>query len=93
VPPQRIDQQLYATPTDESHHEVDGVRGRHLGAELMQDRRLAVRVGEHRRVEERRERTLDRLRAPVGKTSQQRNQHTRWIRQLVAIHILLCVDE
>jgi len=49
------------------------------------DRRLARRVGEDGRVEERRERALDRLRAPIGKTSQQRDQDTSRIAKLVAV--------
>jgi hypothetical protein len=57
------------------------------------DRRLAWRVGEDGRVEERRERALDRLRAPIGKTSQQRDQNTSRIAKLVAVEIVLSIDE
>src|SRR3954471_15615748 len=59
----------------------------------MSDRWLAGCVGEDGRVEERRERAFDRLRAPIGKTSQQRDQHTSRFNKLVAPEIVLSVDE
>jgi len=93
MPPQHIDQRPHAAPTDERHHDVDRIRRRHLGAEFVPDRRLARRVGEDGRIEERRERAHDRLRAPVGETSQQRDQHASRIEKLVGPEIVLSVHE
>ena len=93
MPPEHIDQRPNAAPADERHHDVDRVRRRDLGAELVPDSRLARRIGEDGRIEKRRERALDRLRAPIGKTPQQRDQHTRRIEKLVAVEIVLSVDE
>jgi hypothetical protein len=93
MPPQRVEQRPHAAPAHERHHDVDRVHRRHLGAELVADRRLAGRVGKDGRVEKRRERALDRLRAPIGETSQQRDQHTRRVEKLVAAEIVLSVDE
>jgi hypothetical protein len=74
VAPERIYQRADAAPADERHHEVDSVRRRHLGAEFVPNCRLPGRVREDRRVEQRRERPLNRLCPPVRRPLQQRHQ-------------------
>ena len=73
---EHVDQRPHAAPADERHDDVDRVGRRDLGAELMADSRLAGRVREDRRVEQRRERPLKPLWRSIRQTLQQRDQHT-----------------
>jgi hypothetical protein len=55
--------------------------------------RLARRIRKDCRVEERRERTLDRSRPSVRKSLKQCNQHPRRIEQLISIETAFAASE
>jgi hypothetical protein len=93
VAPERVDEGPHPTPADERHDNVNRIRRRNLGPKLVPDSRLAARIGEDGRVEQRRKRALDRLQSPIRKTLQQPDQHARRVDRLVAFEIVPSVRE
>src|SRR4051794_32966826 len=55
----RLHERTHAAPADERHHDVDGVRGRGLGSELVADLGLTLGIREDSRIEKRGEWSLD----------------------------------
>jgi hypothetical protein len=91
MPPEGIGKRPNAAPADERHDNIDRVCGGNLGAELMPDCRLPRGIREDRRIEQRREWTLDCLRSPIRKLLQQRNQHLPRVERHIALEIVSAI--
>ena len=91
--PEGVDERSNAAPANERHHDVDRICGGNLGTELVADGRLAGRVGEDGRIEQRSEWALDRLRPPIREALQQRDQHTPRVERRIAIEVVHAIRE
>ncbi len=74
-----VEQGSDAAAADEGHDDVDAVGRLDLGPQLAPQVRLARRVGEQRRVEQRDQRLGDRLGAAIGPVAEDGVQHCRRI--------------
>ena len=74
VTTERREKRVDAAASDEGHDDIDGVGRIDFGVELVEQARLAGRVGEKRGVEEWDERFSDRLRGSVGSPFEDRVQ-------------------
>jgi hypothetical protein len=72
---ERAEHRADARPANEGHDDVDAVGGVDLRQDLTSDPRLARRVREQRRVEERDERLRQGLRCAVRESPEDRAQH------------------
>ena len=72
----RFEKRADAAPPHKRHDHVNGVRRVDLRANLVPERRLPARVRQERRIEERRQRCVERLWGPIGLAPQDRRQHS-----------------
>jgi hypothetical protein len=81
---ERLFQRVDARQPDKGHDDVDAVRRRDLCLDLVTDTRLARRISEERRVEQRDQWFRDEFQLAIRKLAPDGTQHLGWFRQLQA---------
>jgi len=89
--PEGIGKRTDATPADERHDNVDCVCGGNLGAEFVPHCRLAGRIREDGRIEQRSEWALDCLRSAIRELLEQRNQHLPRVERHIALEVMSAI--